>query len=139
MRKRGAALGGELSGHYYFRDNFVSDSGDIAVVTMLSILSRKGMGLSELVAPYKRYSATGEINFRVKDADAKMAELKAAFPDGEADTLDGITVQFDDWWFNVRKSNTEPLLRLNLEADTAEVRDARRREVESIIGAPAVD
>lgn len=137
MRAESAIIGGELSGHYYFRDNYVSDSGDIAMVTLLSILSRRDMGVKELVAPHERYSATGEVNFIVEDPDAKMAELKAAFPDGEYDELDGVTIQFDDWWFNVRKSNTEPLLRLNLEAANPEMRDARRGEVQEILGTPA--
>lgn len=137
MREKNAVIGGELSGHYYFRDNYVSDSGDLAMVTLLSILSRRSMGVRELVAPYDRYAATGEINFVVDDPDAKMAELKAAFPDGEADELDGVTIQFDDWWFNVRKSNTEPLLRLNLEAANPEMRDARRAEVQEILGTPS--
>ncbi|MAG55157.1 MAG: hypothetical protein CMJ83_02595 [Planctomycetes bacterium] len=136
MRKESSVLGGELSGHYYFRDNYVSDSGDIAMVSLLSILSRGGQTLRELVAPFGRYFATGEINFRVDDADAKMAELKAAFSDGETDELDGVTVQFEDWWFNVRKSNTEPLVRLNLEADSKDQMDARRAQVQEILGAP---
>lgn len=136
MREKGAVLGGELSGHYYFRDNYVSDSGDIAMVSLLSILSRRGMGVRELVAPYARYSATGEVNFIVDDPDAKMADLKAAFPDGVYDELDGVTIQFDEWWFNVRKSNTEPLLRLNLEAANPEMRDARSGEVREILGTP---
>jgi len=136
MRRTGAVLGGELSGHYYFRDNYVSDSGDIAMVSLLAILSRRNQGLEELVAPFDRYHGTGEVNFRVDDPDARMAELKAAFPDGACDELDGVTVQFRDWWFNVRKSNTEPLLRLNLEADSADLEAARLAEVQEILGEP---
>ncbi len=139
MRKEGAICGGELSGHFYFRDNFVSDSGDIAMVTLLSILSRRGLGVHELVAPYDRYAATGEVNFVVEDPDDKMAQLKAAFPDGEYDELDGVTIQFPEWWFNVRKSNTEPLLRLNLEARDAEMLAARRAQVQELLGTPTED
>lgn len=133
MRETGAAFGGELSGHYYFRDNFVSDSGDIAFVTLLSILSRKNVKLSELVKPYARFFATGEVNFRVEDADERMKALEATFTGGEVDHVDGITVQFEDWWFNVRKSNTEPLLRLNLEAKTEALRDEKRAAVIAVI------
>jgi phosphomannomutase len=136
MRKRGAVLGGELSGHYYFRDHFYSDSGEIAMVLLLSILSRSGKKLAELVAPTRRYVSTGEVNFHVEDKDRVIAALKARYHGAEMDELDGITVSFEDWWFNVRKSNTEPLLRLNLEADTPELLAARRAELVPLLGTP---
>jgi phosphomannomutase len=139
MRKEGAILGGELSGHYYFRDNYVSDSGDIALVCVLSLLARKNVDVAALVAPFRRYASTGEVNFRVDDPDRVMADLASRFDDGEKDDLDGITIQYPDWWFNVRKSNTEPLVRLNLEADTDELLVRRRAEVESILGTPIAE
>jgi phosphomannomutase len=136
MRKTGAALGGELSGHYYFRDHFYSDSGEIAMVLLLSILSRSGKKLSELIAPTRRYVSTGELNFHVEDKDRVIAALKSKYQGAEMDELDGITVQFPDWWFNVRKSNTEPLLRLNLEADTPARLAARKAELLPLLGTP---
>jgi phosphomannomutase len=136
MRKEGAALGGELSGHYYFRDNFYSDSGEIAMVMLLSILSRSGKKLSELIRPTRRYVSTGEVNFHVEDKDRVIAALKEKYRGAQMDEVDGITVNFADWWFNVRKSNTEPLLRLNLEADTAEKLAARKAELVPLLGTP---
>ena len=134
MRRHEAVFAGELSGHFYFRDNFYSDSGEIAMVVMLSVLARKGVDLEELVEPYRRYASTGEINFRVEDADATLEELERRFADGRIDHLDGITVAYDDWWFNVRKSNTEPLVRLNMEAETPELLAEKRALLETILG-----
>jgi phosphomannomutase len=118
MAETGAVFGGEHSGHYYFRDNYRADSGLIAAVVVLSRLSEADVPLSALLQPFRRYVASGEINSEVDDQDAKIEELAAAFADGRQDRLDGLTVEFDDWWFNVRASNTEPLLRLNVEART---------------------
>ncbi|MFT7618660.1 MAG: phosphomannomutase [Planctomycetota bacterium] len=117
MRANEAVFGGELSGHYYFKDNFTSDSGVIAMLLVLEIMQRDGKKLSELAAPLLRYPATGEVNFHIEDKDGMIAQLKEVFADGRISDLDGVTVEYDTWWFNVRKSNTEPLLRLNLEAD----------------------
>ncbi len=145
MRDRGAVFGGELSGHFYFADNFTTDSGVIAMVSALNLLGReehRDVPLSRLVADLRRYHPTGEINFRVPDKDAAIGELKRRFADGRQDELDGITVEYgelgdaDWWWFNVRASNTEPLLRLNLEAATAAVRDRRRDELVALLGEP---
>jgi phosphomannomutase len=145
MRAHGAVFGGELSGHFYFGDNFTTDSGVIAMMSALSHLSapsNAGRKLSELVAGLRRYHATGEINFRVADKDAAIAGLKKRYADGRQDELDGITVEYGDlgdadwWWFNVRASNTEPLLRLNLEAKAAETRDQRRDELVELLGEP---
>ncbi len=133
MRKRNAVFGGELSGHYYFRDNYYADSGVIAMVHVLSILSRERRPMSELLKPLKRYHATGEINFEVEDKEAKLKEIEDAFKDGKIIRIDGITVEYDDWWFNVRLSNTEPLLRLNLEAKTKSLRDKARKRVQNVI------
>ena len=142
MREHGAVFGGELSGHFYFRDNFVCDSGALAMVSALNLLSRgenQGRPLSELVRNLRRYHSTGEINFEVEDKAAAIARLKERYADGKQDELDGITVEYGDldsddwWWFNVRMSNTEPLLRLNLEARRQETRDARRDELVALL------
>jgi phosphomannomutase len=134
MRREGAVLGGELSGHYYFRDNYVSDSGEIAMLTMLSLLSRRKQNILELTQRFTDWHATGEINFEVHDQDAAIAKVRAAFADGEQDELDGVTVQYPSWWFNLRKSNTEPLLRLNLEANSAALRDNQLAAIEPLLG-----
>ncbi len=118
MRREKCVFGGEFSGHYYFRENFNADSAIIAVLKVLSVLSADRRSLSEMLAPLRKYHMTGETNFEVFEQDTKIEELAEAFADGEVDFVDGVTVQYDDWWFNVRKSNTEPLLRLNLEGMT---------------------
>src|ERR1039458_8072418 len=116
MRKEGSLFGGEVSGHYYFRDFYCADSGTIPALLVLELLSRTGKSMSELLAPYRsRYFISGEINSDVSDQAAKMAELAARFPDAEQKQLDGISIDYPDWHFNVRPSNTEPLLRLCLE------------------------
>jgi phosphomannomutase len=129
-------FGGELSGHFYFRDNYNCDSGAIAFATALTIISSQKKPFSELIAPLRRYSHSKEINFEVDDKQAKMKELAETFSDAEIDWLDGVTVQYADWWLNVRPSNTEPLLRLNIEAaDEAMMREKVGR-VEEILGKP---
>src|ERR1039458_8308606 len=113
MREEGSLFGGEVSGHYYFRDFYCADSGTIPALLVLELLSRTGKSMSELLAPYRsRYFISGEINSDVSDQAAKMAELAARFPDAEQKQLDGISIDYPDWHFNVRPSNTEPLLRL---------------------------
>jgi phosphomannomutase len=142
MRAKGAIFGGELSGHFYFADNYTCDSGMLAMVSALNLLSSEKRAFSQLVAGLRRYHSTGEINFRVDDKDAAIAGLKKKYKDGKQDELDGITVEYGDlgdpdwWWFNVRASNTEPLLRLNLEAKQAATRDRRKAEIVSILGEP---
>ena len=133
-----AVFGGELSGHFYFRDNFFADSGAIAMARLLSILSAQDKPLSQLVAPMCRYSQTGEVNFQVEDKEAKIRELADAYKKGQIDYLDGITADFPDWWFNVRKSNTEPLLRLNLEANTKLLMDEKFAELKKYLGEPLI-
>jgi phosphomannomutase len=118
MAETGAIFGGEHSGHYYFRDNYRADSGLIAAVAVLGQLSASGLTTSELFAPFRRYHDSGEINSRVDDQRGTIEAIADALPDGRQDRLDGLTVEFDDWWCNVRPSNTEPLLRLNVEART---------------------
>ena len=135
MAETGAIFGGEHSGHYYFRDNYRADSGLIAAVVALGELSASGGTLSALLAPFRRYVASGEINRRVDDPPAMIERVAAATGDGRQDRLDGLTVEYDDWWCNVRASNTEPLLRLNVEArDDATLRDATDRMLELIGG-----
>jgi len=131
-----AVFGGELSGHFYFRDNFNADSGAIAFAVAASVISASGQTLSELIAPLKPYVQTGEINFDVSEKQQKMDELAEKFSDAEIDRLDGVTCQYDDWWFNVRASNTEPLLRLNLEAKNKKLLDSKFAEVRAILGEP---
>ena len=133
MAETGAIFGGEHSGHYYFRENYRADSGLIAAVIALGELSKSDAPLSASLAPLRRYEASGEINSRVDDQDARIEAIAAAFDAGRQDRLDGLTVEFDDWWCNVRASNTEPLLRLNVEARTAELLEAKTAEVLALI------
>jgi phosphomannomutase len=117
MRKDGAAFGGEVSGHYYFRDFYCADSGTLPALLILELLSVKGKRMSELLAPYRdNYFISGEINSEVHDQDGKMKQIAERYSDGAVSWLDGVSVDYDDWHFNVRPSNTEPLLRLNLES-----------------------
>jgi len=137
MAETGAIFGGEHSGHYYFRDNFRADSGLIAALMVLEQLSRADAPLSELRVPFERYAASGEINSHVADPAAVIARVAAAFPSSHQDRLDGLTVDLGDWWFNLRPSNTEPLLRLNLEAPDRAACDARTHEVLALVREPA--
>jgi len=137
MRKLNAVFGGELAGHYYFRDNFTADCALMAVVEMLNMLWKSGGTMSALVAPLLRYAKSPEINFVVEDKEEKMAAIAEHFSDGKIDHLDGITVQYPDWWFNVRPSNTEPYLRLVLEARTPEMLADKRHQLEGMLGTPA--
>jgi phosphomannomutase len=136
LRDSHAVFGGELSGHFYYRDNFCADSGVITLVHMLNILGATDTPASELVAPLQRYSASGEVNFEVEDKEAMMQELARQYSQGQIDDLDGITVQFKDWWFNVRPSNTEPLLRLNVETHEPEMLKEKYEELKALLGEP---
>jgi phosphomannomutase len=136
MRKEDAVFGGEVSAHYYFRDFSSADSGVVPFLLMLELLSRSGTKLSETLVPYReRYFLTGEINTPVSDVPLKLQELKERYAaeGGTVSHLDGLSVDFDDWHFNVRPSNTEPLLRLNLEALSPELMEAKRDEVLALI------
>jgi len=133
MAETGAIFGGEHSGHYYFRDNYRADSGLIAGVVVLGEMSKTGLPLSKLLAPFRRYADSGEINSRVDDQAGKIEELAARYAGGRQDRLDGLTVQYDEWWFNVRPSNTEPLVRLNVEARTPELLEAKTADVLAVI------
>jgi phosphomannomutase len=134
MRKDDAAFAGEVSGHYYFREFSQADSGVVPFLLMLELISKKGRPLSEILAPLRsRYFITGELNTPVPDVALKLQELKERYTDGRVSHLDGISVDFDDWHFNVRPSNTEPLLRLNLEATSEELMERKRDEVLAVI------
>jgi phosphomannomutase len=133
MADTGAVFGGEHSGHYYFRENYRADSGLIAAVVALGELSASGGSLSALLAPYRRYWDSGEINSEVTDQAGKIEELAANHADGRLDRLDGLTIEYEDWWCNVRPSNTEPLLRLNVEARTKELLDDRTAALLAVI------
>jgi phosphomannomutase len=134
MREEGAVFAGEVSAHYYFRDFSQADSGVVPFLLLLELVSRSGRRLSELLAPYReRFFLTGELNTPVADVAAKLRELEERYADGRVSHLDGLSVDYDDWHFNVRPSNTEPLLRLNLEAASRELMEAKRDEVLALI------
>jgi phosphomannomutase len=137
MADTGAAFGGEHSAHYYFRDNYRADSGAIAALLVLEQLSKAGVALSELRKPFDRYAASGEINFTVEDPQSVIEHVASAYPADAQDRLDGLTVDLGEWWFNLRASNTEPLLRLNLEAPDQPSCSARVDEVRALIDAAA--
>ncbi len=139
LRREGGLFGGELSGHFYFRENYYSDSGIIALVEVLNILSSDPRPFSEVVRELRKYPSTGEINFEVEDKDAvirRLAEIYQGQKGARIDYLDGITVRLPGWWFNVRKSNTEPLLRLNLEATDPPLFEAKKAEILKLLGKP---
>ena len=135
MADTGAIFGGEHSGHYYFRDNYRADSGIIAALVVLEVLSKAAVPLSELRIPFERYTDSGEINTEVPDPSGIIVEVAGRYRElgAEIDDLDGITVNLGDWWFNLRPSNTEPLLRLNLEAASAIECDGHLGEVLALI------
>ena len=137
MRETNAIFGGEVTGHYYFRDNFYADNGFIPALLMLELMSRKGQSLHQLIEPLKaKYFISGEINTKLAHPDAvpvKLGEIAAKYADGKQYTLDGLSVEYPEWHFNVRPSNTEPLLRLNLEAKTERLMEGRRDEVLALI------
>jgi len=137
MAESDAVFGGELSGHFYFRENWYCDSGLLAFVHVLNLLTAEGKPLSRLVKPLKRYHASGERNFVNDKQDETIQALAEKYADGKVDFLDGVTVEYSDWWFNVRKSNTEPLLRLNLEAKTAKLLREKLAELTPLLGEPA--
>ncbi len=133
MREEDVVFGGEHSGHFYFRDNWFADSGMIALMQCLEVFSDAGKPVSQTISPIDTRFRSGEINTRVHDIPKKLEELEAHFADGTIDHLDGVTIQYPDWWMNVRPSNTEPLLRLNVEGDTAELMARHRDEALDLI------
>ncbi len=135
MREENAIFGGEHSGHFYFRDNWYADSGLIAFLICLELICEEGLPVSELLKPIDTRFRSGEINSEVKDIPGKLQQIEAHYSQQGAkiDHLDGVTIEFPDWWLNLRASNTEPLIRLNLEADTKPLMEARRDEVLTLI------
>ena len=136
MRKNDAAFGAEHSGHFYFRDNYFADSGIIAMLTVAELVARQEKPISELLDPIDPYTRSGEINSEVEDTDSVIQKVEESYAEDEKveiDHLDGLTVDCGDWWFNLRPSNTEPLLRLNVEAETAETMQQKRDEVLELI------
>ena len=136
MRDSRAVFGGELSGHFYYRDNYCTDSAAITLVHMLNIVTENTLPISQLIQPLRRYYQSGEINFKVEDKQKKMDELARRYRDAKIDYLDGVTIQYKDFWFNCRPSNTEPLLRLNVEAKTKELLEEKLAEIEEQLTAP---
>src|ERR1044071_9376965 len=137
MREENAIFGGEVTGHYYFRDYFYADNGFIPALLILDLMSRKNATLRDLLKPLReKYFISGEINTKLGSMDevpARLADIAARYKDGHTYTLDGFSAEFPDWHFNVRPSNTEPLLRLNLEATTPEMMEQKRDEVLQVI------
>lgn len=133
MREENALFAGELSGHYYYRDMGFTDNGIVTMIQMLNLLSSKNEPLSRLVRPLNEYYSTGEMNMQVEDKEAILAALEAKYSDAAKDHLDGLTVEYESWWFNLRPSNTEPVVRLNLEANDRETMEEKKSEVLGII------
>jgi phosphomannomutase len=133
MADTGAVFGGEHSGHYYFRDHYNADSGLVAAMVVMDQMSKAGRPLSELLQPLRRYRDSGEINSEVEDKAGTIERVARAYASGRQDRMDGLTVEFADWWFNVRPSNTEPLLRLNVEARTDELLQEQTAELLTLI------
>jgi phosphomannomutase len=136
MSENNAVFGGELSGHFYFRDYFYCDSAMMSFICIVNALTRSGKPLGELIRPLDIYAASGERNFENADKQGTFKRIEEKYADGEIDNLDGVTVQFDDWWFNVRASNTEPLLRLNMEAIDSDLLNRKVDELTPLLGEP---
>ncbi|MBV9270228.1 MAG: phosphomannomutase/phosphoglucomutase, partial [Candidatus Eremiobacteraeota bacterium] len=133
MREQDIVFGGEHSGHFYFKDNWYADSGMIALMQCLEVFSEAGKPVSEVIAPIDTRFRSGEINSEVKDIPAKLREIEEHYTDAQIDHLDGVTISYPDWWMNVRPSNTEPLLRLNVEGDTEALMEKHRDEALALI------
>jgi phosphomannomutase len=136
MRREDCIGGGELSGHFYFAENYYTDCGILACILALNQLCQEGRTLKDAADELRRYYSTGEINFQVEDKDSLMKAVEDRYPDGEIDHLDGVTVTYPDWWVNVRPSNTEPYLRMCLEANTDQLMQQRRDEMFELLGRP---
>ena len=133
MREYGAVFAGELSGHYYFKENYVAESQGLAMIKLANLICRKKKPVSELVAPLRKYFSSGEINSKVADVKPILERIRTKYSDGHMFELDGISVEYSNWWFNVRSSNTEPLLRLIVEAKDKETMEEKRDELLKII------
>jgi len=136
LRDSHGVFGGELSGHFYYADNFYADSAVITMVHVLNIISAAEKAISELIEPLRRYHSSGEMNFEVDDKKTVMEQLARRYADAQIDHLDGVTIGYKQWWFNCRPSNTEPLLRLNIEAQTADLLAEKLAELEKHLGKP---
>ena len=136
MRREDCIGGGELSGHFYFAENYYTDCGVLAAILVMNQLSKEKRSLKKAADELRRYHPTGEINFKVADKDALMKKVEQTFRGGKVDYLDGVTVTFPDWWVNVRPSNTEPYLRMCLEADTKALMEQKKAELIAILGQP---
>jgi phosphomannomutase len=134
MRDSHAVFGGELSGHFYYRDNYYTDSALITLVHLLNIVSEANMPMSQLIKPLRKYYHSGEINFKVENKQGKMDLLAKQYSDGQIDNLDGVTVGYKSWWFNCRPSNTEPFLRLNIESNTKKQLEEKLSEIKKVLG-----
>lgn len=137
MAENNAVFGGELSGHFYFRDYFYCDSGMLTFIAVLNVLTHTGQPLSELIRPLDVLASSGERNFENEDKQGTLRRIQEKYADAKIDTIDGVTVQYEDWWFNVRPSNTEPLLRLNVEAADAGLLQRKLDELTPLLGQPA--
>jgi phosphomannomutase len=133
LRKENAIFAGELAGHYYFKENFNTDSGIIAMIMIINLMCEENKKLSEFVDPLKKYFSSGEINSKIADPDEKMKEIAEKYSYGNIEYIDGISVEFSDWWFNVRKSNTEPVLRFVCEAKSNKLMEEKRDELIELI------
>ncbi len=136
MAESNGVVGGELSGHFYFRDFYYCDSGMLSFVAVLNVLTRTGRTLSQLLAPFATFASSGEQNFENADKEGTFKKIMDKYRAGQIDTLDGVTVDFPDWWFNIRASNTEPLLRLNMEAQTPALLEKKLAELTPLLGHP---
>ena len=133
MREYNAVFAGELSGHYYFKQNFTAESQGLAMIMLANLICAKNLPVSQLIAPLRKYFSSGEINSKVTDVAPVLDTLRKKYADGHMFELDGISCEYPQWWFNVRASNTEPLLRLIVEADTRELMEAKRDELLAVI------
>lgn len=133
MREEGAVFAAEMSGHFYFKDFFGADSGMYACTRILDIIAREGKSIAELAAPYAKRIQSGELNFKVTDTAAALTAAEKAFAEGHFTRVDGLSIYFPDWWCNIRPSNTEPLLRVNIEADTKDVLETAKKRIEHIL------
>lgn len=133
MHRFDGLFGGEHSGHFYFKDNFCADSGLIAAITILSILSRSSLNLSQIIQPFKKYFSSGEINLEVIDQQSAIKKISQKYGDGKQDRMDGLSVDYKNWWFNIRASNTEPLIRLNVESIDPKLTQTKTQELLKII------
>jgi len=136
MAENNAVFGGELSGHFYFRDFYYCDNGMLAFIAVLNALTRSTKTLSDLIEPLSVYVSSGERNFENDDKEGTFKKLADKYHDAEIDHLDGVTLQYKDWWFNVRASNTEPLLRLNMEARDGALLEKKMADVTPMLGKP---